>query len=167
MDTDLGPVPGKLLVRIIPAMSPTDTMSQIEVDKFLLESRIPLKLGTIDQHGDPIIHPIWYHYDEGKFYLITASNSRKMQNASRHRIVYFCVDTETRPYKGVKGKGTLSTIKDRERTVRMGERIISKYLGNSENPLGKYLIKRLKTGEEALVQITPHYFSVWDDSKST
>jgi nitroimidazol reductase NimA-like FMN-containing flavoprotein (pyridoxamine 5'-phosphate oxidase superfamily) len=154
------------LVRIIPAMSPTDTMNAAEVDRFLQDSKIPLKLGTIDQHGDPVIHPLWFDYNNGKFYLITASNSKKLQNAMNKSRVYFCVDIETRPYKGVKGKGTLAKVNDLGKAVKLGQRIITKYMGDTDNPLGKFLLNRLKEGKETLVEITPSYFSVWDDSKT-
>lgn len=147
-------------------MSPADAMTEIEVDRFLRESRIPLKLGTIDDQGDPVIHPLWYYYEQGRLYLITASNSRKMKNASRRKLVYFCVDTEARPYKGVKGKGTIARVEDSERAMKLGEKIVTKYLGSLDNPLGRFLMGRLKDGKETLLVITPHFYSVWDDSKS-
>lgn len=154
------------MVRIIPAMSPTDAMSEVQVREFLQNSRVPLKLGTIDQHGDPVIHPLWYSYENDRLYLITASNSRKLKNATNKDKIYFCVDTETRPYKGVKGKGTLTRITDQNRAVSMGEKIVTKYMGSVDNALGRFLLGRLREGKEALLEITPSYYSVWDDSKS-
>lgn len=153
-------------VRIVPAMSPADAMSEMEVDQFLRESRIPLKLGTIDDQGDPVIHPLWYYYEQERLYLITASNSRKMKNASRAGLVYFCVDTEAPPYKGVKGKGILARIDDREKALKLGEKIVTKYMGSLDNPLGRFLMGRLQDGRETLLEITPRFYSVWDDSKS-
>lgn len=154
------------MIRIIPAMSPADSMNETEVKEFLRNSRIPLKLGTIDEHGDPVIHPLWYSYDNDRLYLITASNSRKLKNATKGTKIYFCVDTETRPYKGVKGKGTLTRITDLNRAVSMGERIVTKYMGSVDNSLGRFLLGRLREGKEALLEIAPRYYSVWDDSKS-
>lgn len=90
------------MVRIIPAMSPTDSMSESEVEEFLRDSKIPLKLATIDDYGDPIIHPLWYSYDNDKLYLITASNSRKLKNATERTKIYFCIDTEVVPTKASK-----------------------------------------------------------------
>jgi nitroimidazol reductase NimA-like FMN-containing flavoprotein (pyridoxamine 5'-phosphate oxidase superfamily) len=154
------------MVRIIPAMSPTDAMSEWEAEEFLRANKSPLKLGTVDKFGDPIIHPLWYVYDQGMFYMVTATDSKKLQNVRKKSKVYFCVDTDTRPYKGVKGKGTLKTIENTAKAIKMGEKIITKYLGGVENPLGKFLLPRLKSGKESLLEITPLYFSVWDDSKS-
>ena len=154
------------MARLYPAMSREDMMSQIETDQFLRDSKIPLKLGTIDRQGDPMIHPLWYYYDAGKFYLITASSSRKLENIDRDNRVYFCIDTEARPYKGVKGKGILTKVKESDKALEMGKRIITKYMGDIEQPLGIFLIGRLRTGEETLLEIVPRYFSSWDDSKS-
>lgn len=154
------------MVRIISAMSQADPMNQVEVERFLRDSKSPLKLGTIDRQGDPVIHPLWYLYDQDKFYMITASDSLKMKNMLKQGPVYFCVDTETRPYKGVKGKGNIAKVADRDNAVRIGEKIITKYMGGVQNPLGKFLIRRLKEGKETLLEITPSYYSVWDDSKS-
>lgn len=154
------------MVRIIPAMSVTDTMSELEVEEFLHTNKSPLKLGTLDRLGDPIIHPLWYVYEHGSFYIMTATDSKKLENVEKKNRIYFCVDTEARPYKGVKGKGTLETVKNTTEAIRMGEKIITKYLGGIENPLGKFLLPRLKSGKESLLKITPLYFSVWDDSKS-
>jgi nitroimidazol reductase NimA-like FMN-containing flavoprotein (pyridoxamine 5'-phosphate oxidase superfamily) len=154
------------LVRSIPAMSPAGSMNQLEITEFLIKARIPLELGTVDHHGDPMIHPLWYYYENGRFYLLTARNSRKLQSIQRQKRVYFCVDIDTRPYKGVKGKGTLAVVNDSEKSVQIGEKLLTKYLDTLEDPLGKSLMNRLRTGLETLLEITPIYFSVWDDSKS-
>lgn len=101
-------------------------------------------------------------YDQGRHYLITASDSRKMKNASRRGLVYFCVDTEARPYKGVKGKGTVEWVEDREKTVKLHEKIAAKYVDGVDNSIGRFPMGRLNDGKE----ITPRFYSVWDDSKS-
>ena len=89
-----------------------------------------------------------------------------MKNASRIKLVYFCVDTEARPYKGVKGKGTVARVEDIGKAMKLGEKIVTKYLGSLDNPLGRFLMGRLKDGRETLLEITPRFFSVWEDSKS-
>ncbi len=147
-------------------MSPSDIMSQREIDRFLSRSKVPLELGTIDGHGDPVIHPLWFYYSKGRLYTITASDSRKLKNARNNSRVYFCVDTETRPYKGVKEKATLKIVRDPGKGTKIGRKIITKYLGNTKNDLGKFLLGRLKEGKETLLELVPRYYSVWDDSKS-
>lgn len=81
-------------------------------------------------------------------------------------ILDFSVDTHTRPAKGVKGKGSMTSVSDSRKAAGLAENIISKYLGGIENPLGKFLMNRLEQGKETVLEITPRYFTVWDDSKS-
>ena len=141
-------------------------MSEPEIDEYLHANKSPLKLGTIDRFGDPTIHPLWYCYESGRFYLVTASDSKKLENIRSRSKVYFCIDSDDRPYKVVKGKGKAKIVRDSEKALKIGEKIITKYLGGVENSLGRFLVARLKSGKESLVEITPLYFSVWDDSKS-
>jgi predicted pyridoxine 5'-phosphate oxidase superfamily flavin-nucleotide-binding protein len=47
--------------KIISAISGAPSMNK-EVNKFL-ESKILLQIGTIDDEGDPNIHPVWFDYD--------------------------------------------------------------------------------------------------------
>ena len=37
-------------------------MNKEEVNEFL-ESKLLLQIGTIDDEGDPNIHPVWFGYD--------------------------------------------------------------------------------------------------------
>ena len=77
-----------------------------EVEKFL-ENKLNLQLTTIDEKGDPNIQPIWFDYDKErqKLLVVTPRNSKKIQNLKKRNVVYFSIDDETFPYKGIKGKG--------------------------------------------------------------
>ena len=154
-------------VKILRAMQTVPGLSRAEIDDFLSNSKIPLRLGTVDPDGTPVIQPVWYYYENDKLYLMSDKGSRKLKNIDRRKGVYFSVDTEAAPYKGVKGKGTANIVKDTGKAVSMVEKIVTRYLGDSNNPMGKRLVGAVRTGDEILVQITPHYYSVWDYSKRT
>ena len=49
-------------MRIISAISGAPSMNKEEVNKFL-ESKLLLQIGTIDEEGDPNIHPVWFDYE--------------------------------------------------------------------------------------------------------
>ena len=51
-----------LAVKIISAISDAPSMYKEEVNEFL-ESKLLLQIGTIDDEGDPNIHPVWFGYD--------------------------------------------------------------------------------------------------------
>ena len=116
-------------MRIISAISGAPSMNKEEVNKFL-ESKLLLQIGTIDEEGDPNIHPVWFDYeiDREKLLVITPKITKKVKNIRSKPIVYFSIDDENITYKGVKGKGTATIIEDPKRTVLYGEKIYMKYL---------------------------------------
>ena len=46
---------------------------------FLTNSKLNLLLGTIDENGEPNVHPVWYLYDNGKLYVETSKTAKKVQ----------------------------------------------------------------------------------------
>lgn len=152
-------------VRIIKAMMEAPGMSATEVEEFLSKQKTPLRLGTSDPKGDPQIHPVWYHYADGRLYLMSDKNVRKIRNIRRKNTVYFSVDTDATPNKGVKGKGTARIISESAKTLPIAEKIITKYLGDAKSGYGKGLMDSVRNGSEVVVEITPQYYSVWDYSK--
>src|SRR5438876_3681138 len=82
------------MVKVHKAMPNAPGMEQSEIDIFLTSSKIPLRLGTVDSKGDPMIHPVWFHYSNGKLYLMSIKENKKVRNInceenslllSRHR----------------------------------------------------------------------------------
>ena len=153
------------MVRVHKAMPNAPGMEQSEIDIFLSTSKTPLRLGTVDSKGDPMIHPVWFHYSNGKLYLMSIKENRKVRNIRGKKTVYFSVDTDATPNKGVKGKGTAILITDTGTSVPVSEKIVSKYLGDIKSPMAKRMIDGVRSGSDVLVEITPLYFSTWDYSK--
>ena len=140
-------------------------MEQSEIDIFLSTSKTPLRLGTVDSKGDPMIHPVWFHYSNGKLYLMSIKENRKVRNIRGKKTVYFSVDTDATPNKGVKGKGTAVFITDTGKSVAISEKIVAKYLGDLSTPMAKRMVDGVRKGSDILIEITPLYFSAWDYSK--
>ena len=138
-------------------------MSKEEVNKFL-ESKILLQIGTIDDEGDPNIQPVWFDHDKDreKLLIITPKIAKKIKNLRSKPSVYFSIDDENFPYKGVKGKGTVTIIEDPQRTVPYGEKISMKYLGTLDHPVPKMILDSAKKGNHVVLEITPKFFSTWD-----
>jgi nitroimidazol reductase NimA-like FMN-containing flavoprotein (pyridoxamine 5'-phosphate oxidase superfamily) len=134
-----------------------------EVEKFL-ESKLLLQIGTIDDEGDPNIQPVWFVYnkDREKLLIITPKVARKVENLRSKPDVYFSIDDENFPYKGVKGKGTVTIIEDPQRTVPYGEKISMKYLGTLDHPISKMILDSAKKGNHVVLEISPKFFSTWD-----
>ncbi len=153
-------------MRIISAISGTPSMSKEEVDTFL-ERRLNLQLGTIDEKGDPNIQPVWFDYDKDreKLLVITPRIAKKVQNIKAKPEVYFSIDDENFPYKGVKGKGSVTIVEDPGRTVTEGDQISLKYLGTLDHPIAKMITEHSKKGENVVIEISPKFFSTWDYGK--
>ena len=157
-----------LPTRILNAMRSVPGMSQPELDQFLSNSKIILRLGTTDDKNDPIIHPVWYHYMNNKLYFMSYRNTLKVRNINRKNTVYFSFDTEatpTKPNMGVKGKGTATIVEDPGRSVAITEKIVTKYLGDPNIGLGKGIVDAARKGSQILVEIRPSYFCTWDYGK--
>ena len=150
-------------VKIISAIPGTPSMINEEVEKFL-ESKLLLQIGTIDDEGDPNIQPVWFDYDKDreKLLIITPKVARKVENLRSKPDVYFSIDDENFPYKGVKGKGTVTIIEDPQRTVPYGEKISMKYLGTLDHPISKMILDSAKKGNHVVLEISPKFFSTWD-----
>lgn len=140
-------------------------MTEDEVKNFLSNSKLNIQLGTIDEKGDPNIHPTWYYFDDDKIYVETSKGSKKVQNMRRNDIVYFCVDDETTPYRGVRGKAKLKISEDVSKNIPIAEKIIVKYMGDLENKVAQFLLDAVKKGQSVILELTPLYYSTWDYSK--
>ncbi len=136
-------------------------LSEQQVRDFLARSKLNLQLGTIDEKGEPNIHPIWYIFENDRIYVATPKKSKKAENSLRQKLVYFSIDDESFPYKGVKGKGTVKSLEDINYNVKIAEKIITKYMGNLENDLAKWIINEIKQGNEAVLEINPKFYSAW------
>jgi general stress protein 26 len=143
-------------------------VTETEVRNFL-ESKLNMQIATIDEDGYPLIQPLWFFYDKelDKIYTGTSKMSKKIQNIQRRPDkLYFSIDDETYPYKGVKGRASGRLSEDVQKNLSIMERINLKYLGTIEHPLAKMLMENTRNGTEVVIEITPKFFSAWDFGKA-
>ena len=153
-------------MKIISATSEIPSMTKEEAEKFL-ENKLNLQLATIDEQGDPNIQPVWFYYDkdEEKLWINTSKFAKKTQNILKRSTIYFSIDDENPPVRGVKGKGIANIIDDLKTVVPLGEKISLKYLGTLDHPIAKMISEDSKKGGVVLVEINPKFFSTWDYGK--
>ncbi len=142
-------------------------MTYSEAHDFLGRGQLLVQLGTVDENGDPNIHTTWYVYDSGtgKLYLATGKNSKKAQNLKRKNKVYFCVDDDKPPQKGVRGKATARIIEEKKRNMEIAEKIAIKYLGTTKGQFASWFIDHVTSGVDIVVELSPLYLSTWDYAK--
>jgi len=115
----------------------------------------------VDKKGEPNINPVWFLHEGEKLYVATPKKSKKAQNILQNNTIYFSIDDETFPYKGVKGKGYVDFLENLKSKTDIAEKIIIKYMGNLENDIGKFILNQIKEGNQAILEITPKYYSAW------
>ena len=154
-------------MKIVTATSEIPGMTREEAERFL-ESKLNLQIATIDEKGEPNIQPVWFYYDKNteKLMITTSKSAKKTRNLRNKPAVYFSVDDENLPYKGVKGKGFVTIVEDPDRVVPQADRISMKYLGTLDHPIAKMITDSSKKGEVVVIEISPRFFSTWDYGKT-
>jgi general stress protein 26 len=116
-------------------------LTEHEIKNFFVDNKLNIHLGTIDDNGDPNIHPTWYYFDttNNSFYVETSKNSQKIKNLNGNSIIYYCVDDPDPPYKGVRGKGKIKIHEDVGHNIPIAEKIMVKYLGSLAHPMATSL----------------------------
>jgi len=141
-------------------------LTEEQTVEFLTDKKLNLLLGTVGKNGDPFIHPVWFLYENKKLYVETSKISKKVQNIQHKNMVYFCIDDENLPYRGVRGKALVKISTDVEDNIPIAERIMVKYTGDLENKVAKMLMDGVRAGQSAILEISPEYYSTWDHSES-
>ena len=145
-------------------------LTEAEVKHFLGNNKLNIHIGTVDNKGDPNIHPTWYYYDDStnKLYIETSKYSKKIANLGlkRNNIVYYCIDDPNPPYKGVRGKGKAKIYEDVNYNVPIAEKIMVKYLGSLAHPMAAALMSRVRDGDSVILEVSPNYYSTWDYSSN-
>ena len=141
-------------------------LTEEQTVEFLTDKKLNLLLGTVGKNGDPFIHPVWFLYENEKLYVETSKTSKKVQNIQHKNTVYFCIDDENLPYRGVRGKALVKISTDVEDNIPIAEIIMIKYTGNLENKVAKMLMDGVRAGQSAILEISPEYYSTWDHSES-
>ena len=140
-------------------------LSETDARKFLTESRSTLLLGTTDADGSPMIHPVWYYFDDSKtrLYFYTEPSLKKAANIRRSSRVYFDVDSDRWPYKGVRGKGRARQVAAKREAVALASKILTRYV--KSRPMIESVLGKVKSGGYVVFEVVPLYLTSWDYGK--
>ena len=94
--------------------------------------------------------------------IITPKAAKKIKNLRNKPNVYFSIDDENFPYKGVKGKGIATVLDDPVRTVPEAKKIFMKYLETLDHPIPRMILDSVQKGNHVIIEIDPKFFSTWD-----
>lgn len=110
-----------------------------------------------ERDGTPLVHPMWYHYKDEKFFAVSNREGTKVRSLKKNPEVYFLVDVTDR---GVRGRARAKVIDDSEYAVKILTQNLMRYGGSIDSPEAKDRIEIAKNHYSA-IEITPLFMATW------
>ena len=132
-----------------------------EIDKFIPDSKIPIRIGFIKGNSTPAVVSLWYVCKNGKIYCATQKTAKIVSYLKKNPVCGFEIASDKPPYKGMRGKGTTRILNETGAYVL--DLLMEKYLGEKESTLSKFLRNNSKT--EVAIEITLQKIFHYDYSK--
>ena len=133
---------------------------QPQVDQFLQDCLIPIRLACIQSNGGPLVCSLWYLYDQGVIWCATQRSASVVALLEKQPLCGFEVAPESMPYRGIRGQGKV-ILSDPEGADTL-LRLIDRYLGHRNSDFACWLIARSAT--EVAIRIEPEWMTSWDFS---
>jgi nitroimidazol reductase NimA-like FMN-containing flavoprotein (pyridoxamine 5'-phosphate oxidase superfamily) len=142
-------------------MSGKGPWSTDQIERFLREVRVPVRIAVNAASGHPMIVSLWFVPMDGKLWCATQRTARVAQILSRDPRCAFEVSVEAPPYRGVRGPGIATLHEDRgEEILRT---LIDRYLRHPTSQLASSLLARV--AHETAISIEPKALVSWDYRK--
>lgn len=129
-----------------------------DVRDYLEQVRIPIRLASTTAGGWPALISLWYLYQDGLLYCATQESAKIVRYIEDDNRVAFEVAADAPPYCGVRGQAR--ALVDDQLGAEMLERLLVRYLGDTENDLAKNLLAKKDT--EVAIVIEPMRIYTWD-----
>lgn len=108
------------------------TMNQPEIDAFLQAPRHAI-VGTIGRDGAPQLSPVWYIYENGRFYIGITSDTAKYRNLRRDPRISLCIDGGREDVRTVMVNGVAELYsKEDPLQAAMRWRLITHYIADPD-----------------------------------
>jgi len=101
-----------------------------------------VRIGFIDDKGEPNVIPTGYYFDRvsNKIYITTHKASKKVNILRKKNIIAYCIDdpappfkgVPAPPFKGVRGKGIVKIHEDVSHNITIAKKFIMKSVGSLE-----------------------------------
>ena len=133
-------------------------VNNVSVERYLDESRIPIRLSCVNESGWPMVLSLWYLLEDGNLYCATQETAKVVGYLRGEPRCAFEVAADEPPYCGVRGRA-LATIEE-ARGEEILERLLHRYLGGTDNPLAEQLLGRKDS--EVAIRLEPQSRYVWN-----
>jgi hypothetical protein len=135
--------------------------SLAEMQTFLDTVRIPLRLACKTKTGWPVVISLWFLHQDGRLYCATQESARIVDYLENDARCAFEIAEDQPPYCGVRGQAKARI--DDALGVEILEKLLIRYLGDTNNDLAKNLLARSQS--EVAIIIEPTRIFTWDFSK--
>ena len=136
-------------------------LSANDINSFLNSYVAPMRLSGILDTGYPIICSLWFEHRDNAIWCATKSTSSIARVFANNTKCAFELAPNEPPYYGVRGQGMASL--HFENADDLLERLIVRYLGNSDSSLAKKLLNNVTN--EVAIKIEPTKIFSWDYRK--
>jgi len=143
-------------------MSDTSTrMSREQIDAFLAAPRHAV-VAAKRADGRPLLSPVWYVFEESRFYFSVLVNAAKCRDLRRDPRIAICVDGAHPDARFVSIYGEAEIIEESSPWRDDLEwRILRRY-HESDAEARRYVAELAGQGESALVVVSPEQIAGWD-----
>lgn len=132
-----------------------------QIERFLHESRIPVRLGCLTGNGVPLVCSLWYLYDDAAIWCATVRDAHVAEILAARPSCAFEVAGDLMPYRGVRGQGRATIVAEMGPAVL--ERLVDRYLGTRDSKFAQWLLARV--ADEVAIRIEPDWLTAWDFSR--
>jgi hypothetical protein len=132
--------------------------SEREIEAFLDQACIPLRLACNGASGHPVLASLWFVAREGRLWCATQQSAAVAEHLRRDPRCAFEVAVETPPYHGVRGQARVH-FDDTQGEPLLRE-LIDRYLGDADSELARWLLAR--ADDETAIAIEPRSVLSWD-----
>lgn len=139
---------------------PHGPWSRAQLETFLAETRVPLRLACRTPAGRLWVVPMWFTYRDGRFRCATGRRTDVVGFLEADPGVAFDVSTNEPPYRGVRGNGDVTVTPDRDKELL--RTLLERYLGGTDSRLAARLLADER--EEVCLEIDPARIVTWDYS---
>lgn len=129
-----------------------------DVDVFLDDAVIPMRLAAVGPTGWPLVLSLWFLRDGDEIVAATRPTSTVVTLVTQNPRCGFEIAGDDPPYKGVRGRADV--LIDEQAGGPVLERLLTKYLGGTSSPLGQKLLAH--ASDEVCLRLRPRSIVSWD-----
>ena len=137
------------------------TAALTDMDQFLSDIRIPIRLACKTETGWPMVVSLWFLHEDGLLYCATQKSAKLINYLQHDERCGFEIAEDRPPYCGIRGQAKAKI--DSSLGIKILEKLLMRYLGGTDSALAQKLIANSDT--EVAIILDPVQIFTWDFSE--